>query len=134
MDIIYSYTRKQAIEDGILVDVTNYTPEGEKIPLVRQYGFTVPVAATRAVYEMLIGLPEDYDGIQDVTGRLCDILVCLYNAIKSNGSSSEFLFNVTARPIKSSIEGKQRTFTLKAHIGPGDNVEPVLTIMFPEED
>ena len=35
--VIYSYTRKQAIEDGVLVDLTEWSKET---------GFTIPVACT----------------------------------------------------------------------------------------
>jgi hypothetical protein len=29
---------------------------------------------------------------------------------------------------------RQKTITLKATCGPGDNLEPVITVMFPDED
>jgi type I site-specific restriction endonuclease len=36
-DVIYSYTRKQAIEDGVLVDITEMAKEaGIKYPAVRR--------------------------------------------------------------------------------------------------
>ena len=53
---ISTYSRAQAIEDGILVDVSD---------TAREAGFTIPVAATRTVWNRLIALPEGYRGFQD---------------------------------------------------------------------
>lgn len=41
---IYIYTRKQAIEDGVLIDVTETAKEA---------GFKVPVAVTCALHEII---------------------------------------------------------------------------------
>ncbi len=41
-EVIHSYTRKQATEDGFLVDVTETAHEA---------GFSIPVALTRAIWE-----------------------------------------------------------------------------------
>jgi hypothetical protein len=43
-EVIFSYSRKQAIEDGVLVDLTS---------LARDAGIKFPVAVTRAVFELL---------------------------------------------------------------------------------
>src|SRR5437879_6332420 len=63
-DVIYSYTRTQAIEDGVLVDVT---------PMAREAGFVYPVALTRAVWNRYVEVPEGVTG-QDEIGRLWDIV------------------------------------------------------------
>ena len=49
--VISVYTRAQAIEDGILVDVSD---------TAREAGFKIPVAVTRAVWNRLVALPEGY--------------------------------------------------------------------------
>ena len=46
---ISAYTRAQAIEDGILVDVSD---------TAREAGFTIPVAVTRTVWSRLVALPR----------------------------------------------------------------------------
>ena len=47
--VIFAYTRAQAIDDGILVDVSE---------TAREAGFKIPVAVTRTVWNRLIALPE----------------------------------------------------------------------------
>ena len=65
LDIIYAYTRADAIEDGNLVDVSETAKEA---------GFNAPVAMTRTVYERIVTLPTGYKGWQDESGRLWDVL------------------------------------------------------------
>ena len=64
MQHLCTYTRAQAIEDGILVDVSE---------TAREAGFKIPVAVTRAVWDSLVALPEGYQGFQDERGRLWDV-------------------------------------------------------------
>lgn len=134
-EVIYSYSRAQAIEDGILVDVSEYIPEGESKPLVKQAGFKVPMAVTRAVYDRLIILPDNYVGSQDTTGRFWDILTLLHAEIKRSVGGDQLIFGVYSRKVNNNgSDGRLKLVKLKAVIGPGDTPEPVLTIMFPEED
>jgi hypothetical protein len=49
-EIIYSYTRKQAIADGVLIDVTE---------LAKEAGFKCSVAFTNSVDERHVRVPED---------------------------------------------------------------------------
>jgi len=49
MPVIFSYTRKQAIEDGVLVDLT---------PFAKETGFKIPVACTAAVWHEYVVPPE----------------------------------------------------------------------------
>lgn len=63
---IYQYTRKQAIEDGLLVDVSN-TPEA------LGSGFKIPVCLTLGVHS-LCEVPRGLEGIEDFKGRLWDTL------------------------------------------------------------
>ncbi|WP_419783510.1 DUF6573 family protein [Maridesulfovibrio sp.] len=63
-NVIFSYTRKQAIEDGNLIDVTEQAKET---------GFKVPVAVSLNLYERYITPPKGLEGEgQSVTGRLHD--------------------------------------------------------------
>lgn len=120
-NIIYSYTRAQAIADGVLVDVSE---------LAKEAGFKVPTAVTCAVWADVIEPSEQAkeDFGQSDTGRLWDILMVLHCAARGN-DSSVILFTVAVM----GEEGIQDV-ELKAIIGPGDTPEPVLTIMFPHED
>ena len=121
-DVIYRYTRADALRDGVLVDVSDFALEA---------GFAIPVAITRAAYDSYI-VPSDSlrsDG-QSTEGRLWDTLRILWITAKHNGGSTVmfsvlFLMDSAAKPER--IE-------LKAMCHPGDNSEPVITIMCPSED
>lgn len=43
-EVIFTYTRKQAIEDGVLVDLM----QDEMAKLVREAGFRIPIVMTSA--------------------------------------------------------------------------------------
>ena len=52
-ELIYSYTRKQAIEDGVLVDVSSTAQEA---------GINFPVALTSTVWEIYVVPSEKLEG------------------------------------------------------------------------
>ncbi|RUL84607.1 DUF6573 family protein [Tautonia sociabilis] len=121
--IIFRYTRAQAIADGVLIDVTETALEA---------GFRIPVALTHAVWAEYVAVP---DGVvaQDEAGRLWDILwMCRVAITRSKGTDSELLFRLHVR--NDNRPGDPPLVTLKAHCGPGDKAEPVITIMLPHED
>lgn len=64
-DVVYTYTRGEAIEDGVLVDISG-TKE------VQEAGFRVPVAMTSALWDF-IQVPKGMEGCQDLAGRLWDV-------------------------------------------------------------
>lgn len=119
-DVIHSYTRAQAIEDGVLVDVSQTATEA---------GFKFPVAVTRAVWEEYITPDERSRGLgQCEDGRLWDVLSGLKFYAKRGGQEIRFLVIMVMK------EKQRREIELKALCGPGDNFEPVITIMKPNED
>ncbi|WP_049473777.1 DUF6573 family protein, partial [Stenotrophomonas maltophilia] len=62
-DLIHSYTRAQAIEDGVLVDVSDVAKEA---------GFKLPVTITRAAWSRYVEVPIGLElRGQSVDGRLC---------------------------------------------------------------
>lgn len=119
MNVIYIYTRRQAIEDGVLVDA------GE---MAKEAGFKFPVAITAAVWGKYISVPEGVEG-QDLQGRLWDVLYMLYVAILKDGSRNQVDFSLYVNN-----DGRPKPVYLKAICGPGDDAEPVITIMLPHED
>lgn len=125
---IHVYTRAQALEDGVLVDVSKTALEA---------GFKVPVAVTRAVWDRYIAWTDEDNNnqtIQDESGRLWDVLWMLMCAIKMRGSEAD---QVIYELYVISRDGKSRTakcIKLKSSIGGGDKREPVITIMLPTED
>ena len=126
--VIFSYTRALAIEDGILVDVSE---------TAREAGFKIPVAVTRGVWERLVALPEGYQGFQDERGRLWDVLwMARHYALRASGSDRVTMC-VLVRDIRKDLRDSNRP--PRRHcpivaIGGGDQGEAVVTIMFPEDD
>lgn len=118
-EIISTYTRAQAIEDGTLVDVSEWAKET---------GFKIPVAMTRTVWGRYVEVPK---GVvcQDERGRAHDMLWMLHCAAKRS-SGREMLFELYVR----NDNRKPKLVKLKAICGPGDDPKPVITIMLPEED
>ena len=118
-DIIYSYTRQQAIEDGVLVDVSTTAKEA---------GVRFPVALTRAVWSQYAEVPEGGE-CQDEAGRLWDI-VSMFRYGAKNTDGDRFKFELRVR----NDNRRPKKVTLKAVCGPSDDAEPVITIMLLDED
>ncbi len=120
--IIYRYTRAQAIQDGVLVDLTEWAKET---------GFKIPVACTSAVWQDYVEPPAATKELgQSTRGRAHDLLWMLHNAIRGFAYGDCLHFQV----IFLQAPQRQETVKLKAVCGPGDQGEPVLTIMLPDED
>lgn len=118
--VVIRYTRAQALEDGVLVDCGR---------LAKEAGFTVPVAITRTVWDGFID-PGTMGMGQSIDGRLWDTLQLLRRAIKGAAAGVD-----TMRFKCIYIMGAEsRLVTLKAVCSGGDNAEPVITVMLPEED
>lgn len=122
-DIISTYTRAQAIEDGTLIDVSE---------TAREAGIRFPVAVTQAVWADII-TPDDRSRPygQSEEGRLWDVVWMLRHAIRrAQPGQSVIRFSLYVI-----MKARQRRFIeLKAVCGPGDNGEPVITVMLPNED
>lgn len=127
-DLIYTYTRQQAIDDGVLVDLM----QPDLVELVHNAGIKYPVAMTTTAFGDYVELtPAAKRACNDIKGRLWDVLWMFRVAVRQQrGDSREILFQfycVTDR-IRPTL------CILKAVIGPGDQGEPVITIMHPWED
>ncbi|WP_320169398.1 DUF6573 family protein [Maridesulfovibrio sp.] len=84
--MIYSYTRKQAIEDGNLIDVTEQS---------KGTGFKVPVAVSVTLYERYITPPKGLEGEgQSVEGRLHDLFTMCLLAMQDKLDQSRISFQV----------------------------------------
>ncbi len=119
LEIIYTYTRAQALEDGVLIDVSD---------TAREAGFKCPVALTSAAYADCVEWQAGDH--QDEKGRLWDVLnMC---RIYARRSDQPMMFFPVCRVPRGG--GKARDTRLKSVIGPGDHFEMVITIMLPLED
>lgn len=128
-EAISAYSRATAIADGFLIDVTQ---------AAAARGFKVPVALTRAVYADCVQWTdadtERKKLYQEEAGRLADVLSMALIAIRTSHRDAErVVFRVSRVPNAGKARDAQ-TIKLAMTIGPGDDFEPVITIMQPEED
>jgi hypothetical protein len=121
-NLMFRYTRAQAIVDGVLVDVTVTAKEA---------GLKYPTAITRAVFERYVRVPPEVDA-QDEPGRLWDVIWMLAVAIARhpNTEGDSLLYTVFVR----NDNTEPKPVKLKAIVHPGDQGEPVITVMLPAED
>ncbi len=68
-EVIHAYTREQAIEDGVLVDVTEWASAEKGF----HGGFTCPVVVTSALWNAIEMIPKSATGAS-VRGRAHDVL------------------------------------------------------------
>ena len=119
-DVISSYSRAQALEDGLLVDVTE---------LAKEQGFVWPVAITHALFATIDPSENEKHQGQDFTGRLWDVLTMLRNAMRRSKDNIDTVnFDVLMR-----TSGAKKLLHLMAVAGPGDDEKPVITIGYPND-
>ena len=120
---ISTYTRAEALDDGVLVDIS---------ATAREAGIRFPVALTATAYEDCVAWAEA-DNVrkrtcQDEGGRLWDVVWMARMAIRrAPGDAEEIEFQILRVPRK----GRGRTAKLVrliAKCGPGDDFRPVITI------
>ena len=122
-EVIYSYSRSQAVADGVQVEVTKTAQEA---------GIRFPVFLTRAVYDQFVTVPEGVTA-QDEAGRLWDIVWMLRFAImRSTGHTDRV-------PVALYVRNDNRAaklIKLIAVAGPNDidDPSPAITVMLPDED
>jgi hypothetical protein len=153
--VIWGYSRAQAIEDGVLVDLSE--ADGCK------GHFKYPVAMTRAAWAATVEAggkwkpdEEDKDGFfpdgseqgeslhlpggQSVSGRLHDVCTMLKATMRNprldpmqrqNTESDRVFFSVLVDVLGN---GRKTRVELWSLCGPGDTAAPVLTIMLRGED
>ncbi len=117
-DIIFKYTRKQALEDGVLADISE---------IAKEAGFKYPVAVTEGVFQVL---NDTRAPGQDFKGRTWDMLMIFRMFIRSAGRD-EIHF---APLFITEGQSKPEPVRMWAKCGPGDDMEPVITIMLEGED
>lgn len=128
-EIISSYSRAQAIEDGVLVDLD----QGEIGRAAREAGIRHPVAMTASAFGRYVALtPCAEDMGNDIVGRAWDVFYMFVLAVKRApaGGSDTIQF-----PFYCVVDRREpERCVLKATIGPGDDAEPVITFMEIDED
>ena len=120
-EVIHSYSRAQALEDGVLIDITETT---------REAGIRFPVAVTNNVFASYVRIPAGVEA-QDEKGRLWDIAFMLAIAIRRLGNGSSIInYELYVR----NNNRRAELVRLKAVCGPGDDGKPVVTVMLHNED
>ena len=131
--LISCYSRADALADGVLIDLSTIGQEA---------GLRFPVAITRAAWEAWIGWTDDdtkRQTYQDEAGRAWDVVHMLAVKLRAvtrsrpNDSNSRVEFQFYAVP-RGGRGTRPRLTTLKCFCGPGDDAEPVLTILTLTED
>jgi len=122
-EVICSYSRADALADGVLVDCSD---------LARKAGFKFPVALTSAVHADCVAWDNSKEkAYQDESGRLWDIFTMALCAIRKGSNTDRIAFSVLRVPRGGSRPSKVDLIMV---IGPGDTPAPVITVMFPNED
>ena len=122
-EVIYSYTRKQAVADGVQVDLTKTAQEA---------GIRFPVFITRTAFDAYVTVPPNVSG-QDEAGRLWDIVWMLRIAIQRSQPGCDRI------PVALYVRNDNRAaklVNLIATCGPLDidDPQPAITVMLPGED
>ena len=123
-DVVYQYTRSQAIADGFQIEVTKTAQEA---------GIRFPVFITRGVYEQCVAVPPGVTG-QDEAGRLWDVVWMLrFAIIRSQPGTSRL---TVALYVRNSDSHPARLVKLIATAGAVDidDPAPAITVMLPDED
>jgi hypothetical protein len=122
-NVIYAYTRKQAIADGVHVDISRTATAA---------GIRFPVFITRTAFDAYVTVPPNVSG-QDEAGRLWDVVWMLRFAIrKAAQGHSRLPFALYVR----NDNRAPRLVKLVAMCGSldMDAPEPAITVMMPDED
>ena len=122
-EVIYAYTRKQAIADGVQINVTKTAQEA---------GIKFPVFLTRGDFDAYVAVPEGVTG-QDEAGRLWDIIwMTRFAILRSHGHTDRI-------PVALYVRNDNRAAKLIKLIATCgaldmDDPQPAITIMLPTED
>ena len=109
-DLIYAYSRAEALADGVLIDVSERA---------KRAGIKYPTACTHGVWALIGTVPESCSVDESV--RLAAVLTALLAAIRQARGTDRVEFHALGA-------------ALWAQCGPGDTAAPVITIMLEGED
>ena len=122
-EVIYSYTRAQAVADGVQVDVSKVAAEA---------GIRFPVFLTRTVFDSFVTVPEGVTG-QDEAGRLWDVVwMTRFGIIRRPPGCIRIPVALYVR----NDNRRAKLVKLIAQCGPldMDDAQPAITVMLPDED
>jgi hypothetical protein len=137
MKEIYSYTTKQAVDEGVLFKV--------EPGILKEIGIKFPVYLTSVVFRRYVEVPADAKDHQDLDARLFDLLYMFAMAAKQTDSAYlKYKFicllrqdaTAQANECNSDLSRFHKEITLKAVITAQDidDPSPAIFIMLPSED
>lgn len=116
-ELIYSYSRAQALADGVLVDITERA---------KRAGIRYPTACTAGLWALIDCVPESTtDTLAGIVAdsRLAEVLLAMLAAIRKGGTRGV-----------DRVEFSALGAALWAQCGSGDTAAPVITVMLIGED
>jgi hypothetical protein len=122
-EVIYAYTRAQAVADGVQVEVTKTAQEA---------GIKFPMFLTRAVFDNYVAVPEGVTG-QDEAGRLWDVVwLTRFAIIRARPGVDRLPVALYVR----NDNHRAKLVKLIATCGPLDidDPQPAITVLMPDED
>lgn len=125
-EVIHSYTRAEAIEDGVLVDLSSRFPD-----VCRQLYRSPSVACTAAVWGILEQAANNPKHCNEMDALVWDLLFMSFRGVVKRIDPTSHFFEVI---ISGTARGGDKYYTFKAVCGPNDDGSPCITISLPEED
>ncbi|MFZ4856013.1 MAG: DUF6573 family protein [Desulfuromonadaceae bacterium] len=127
LEVICTYTRAQAIADGVLIDLCKIAPD-----VCKQLFPGVSICCTDTLFGDIERLNGNKKFSNDFNGIIWDILYMsrdkIVNSVKLNKTEIEFQVIITGI-------SNRKMQTYKVVMGTTDDLKsPALTSMFPEED
>ena len=122
-EVVYSYTRAQAVADGVQVEVSKVAAEA---------GIRFPVFLTRTVYDAFVTVPPGVTA-QDEAGRLWDIVwMTRFAIIRARPGVDRIPVALYVR----NDNHRAKLIKLVATCGPLDldDPQPAITVAMPDED
>lgn len=120
LQLVNSYPRKNAIETGSLVDISD---------IAKEIGFTVPIACTSSLFKEVFTPSHQCKLLgQKVENRVWDMITSLMHTAKDALDPKIILRMEVAYEFTTVIE------EMVAIVGPGDERELVVTIMYKHEN
>jgi hypothetical protein len=126
-DVIHRYGRAQAIEDGLLVDLSGDEAIREDVADVCRRYYKHPIACTPTVFDLLDAAVKNERYCNDYAGLVHDVLWM------SKCASRKIDDSAVVFPVIIAGAGRRRHYDFKLIVGPGEQGEPVITIMMPDE-
>ena len=130
-DVVFAYTRKEAIADGVQFPLSEKFPEA-------CIGFKIPVFCTARVWALIESVNENANSLKDVIRDICYVSATeIKRKAMPDQTRMDFEVSITgANLTPDSYFNGRPLYKLVALIGPVDiyDPRPAITIAFPDEE